>query len=107
MDPNGFLFLFSMVSIQFLSVMSCLTGRNGTRMGYCLFLIAPWMLRYIMNWLWTSSEWIQSAASLILNSSRKLPQLRRRMAFISISMLSGLPSALMATSTQRSMASGV
>ena len=76
-------------------------------MGYCLFLIAPWMLRYIINWLQTSSVHIQSVASLELNSSSRLPELRRRMVLILTSMLSGLLSASMAASTWWAMASEV
>ena len=48
-DPVGILLSFSISSIQSLLVMSCLMGRKGTRMGYCLSLIIPWMFRYVMS----------------------------------------------------------
>ena len=48
-DPVGILLSFSISSIQSLLVMSCLMGRKGTRMGYCLSLIVPWMFRYVMS----------------------------------------------------------
>jgi hypothetical protein len=44
-EPEGILLSFLMISIHSLLVMSCLMGKNGTSMGYCLSLIMPWMLR--------------------------------------------------------------
>ena len=50
---------------------------------------------------------IQSVASLVLSSTSREPETRRRMALTSISTLSGLSSALMAVSTRSVMDSVV
>jgi hypothetical protein len=72
-------------------------------MGYCLSLIVPWMLRYVMSWLRVSSLRIQSVASFEFSSSSRLPELRLRMALTSILTFSGLSSASIVDSTLRVM----
>ena len=92
--PVGSLLSFSTSSTQYLSLISCLIGRKGTKMGYCLSLIVPWMLRYVMSWFRTSSLRIHSVASFVLSSSSRLPELKLRTALTLILMLLGLSSAL-------------
>jgi hypothetical protein len=101
--PVSSLLLFSISSTQSLSAMLCLMGRKGTRMGYCLSFIVPWMLRYVMSWMQTLSLQIHLVASFVLSSSSRLLELRLRTALNSILMFLGLLSASIVDSTLRAM----